>query len=102
LHIGRNDIPDNWVAKIIDQVEQQGRMGTLCAVPIKELKQDAILELNLHGNQLGTEGTYVLSTYLMHNTRLTALDISAAGTFSSGWNVQQHGGSFCTAVGTMV
>jgi hypothetical protein len=102
LHIGRNDIPDNWVAKIIDQVEQQGRMGTLCAVPIKELKQDAILELNLHGNQLGTEGTYVLSTYLMHNTRLTALDISAAGTFSSGWNVQQHGGLFCTAVGTMM
>jgi Ran GTPase-activating protein (RanGAP) involved in mRNA processing and transport len=75
LHIGCNDIPEEQMRVFISM----DKLDVLCAVPIKELKANSvIMELDLAGKSLGTEGALVLSTCLKADTSgaLSSLDLS--------------------------
>jgi Ran GTPase-activating protein (RanGAP) involved in mRNA processing and transport len=76
LHIGCNDIPEEQMRVFISMYN---KLDVLCAVPIKELKANSvIMELDLAGKSLGTEGALVLSTCLKADTSgaLSSLDLS--------------------------
>jgi Ran GTPase-activating protein (RanGAP) involved in mRNA processing and transport len=72
LHVGCNGISEDKMQAIIDT----DRLHVLCAVPVKDLRDNAVTELDLAGRSLGVEGALVLSNCLMNNSSLTSLNIS--------------------------
>jgi hypothetical protein len=73
LHLGCNKIPEEQINGII----AMDRFDVLCSIPIKELKEGSVIELDLAGCFLGREGAIVLSKYLKANSgNLTSLNVS--------------------------
>ena len=72
LHVGCNGISEGKMQDFITM----DSLHVLCAVPVKDLRDNAVTELDLAGRSLGVEGALVLSNCLMYNSSLTSLDIS--------------------------
>jgi Ran GTPase-activating protein (RanGAP) involved in mRNA processing and transport len=72
LHVGCNNIPTELLQRFI----AMDKFDVLCAVPVKELKADAITELDLSGKSLGLEGASVLSAYLKDNSALANVKLN--------------------------
>ena len=70
--MGHNQIPEAQMLQII----AMERFDVLCAVPVKELKENSITEVDLAGQSLGVEGALVLAEYIKHNNSVITLDIS--------------------------
>ena len=60
---------------LIKAVEQQGLITQFCLIPIKELKENTITELDMSGKNLGVDGAVVLATYLKDNGALSSLNL---------------------------
>jgi hypothetical protein len=71
LHVGSNGIPEKEMREIMAIAMRVDNIEILCQVPFKD---KTITELDLSGENLGTEGALVVAEYL--DGALTQLDIS--------------------------
>jgi hypothetical protein len=74
LHVGKNHIPEKEMRKIMAIAMCMESMNTLCGVPFKD---KTFTELDISGNNLGTEGTLVVAEYLDGNETLTSLNLAS-------------------------
>jgi Ran GTPase-activating protein (RanGAP) involved in mRNA processing and transport len=74
LHVGMNGIPEKEMKEIITIAMRKDHMKILCEVPIKD---KALTELDISGQDLGMEGALVVAEYLRDNGALLRLDMSS-------------------------
>jgi hypothetical protein len=74
LHVGENGIPEKEMRKIMAIAMRMESMKILCGVPFKD---KTLTELDISGNNLGTEGALVVAEYLDGNRALTSLNLSS-------------------------
>jgi hypothetical protein len=82
LHVGKNNIPEKEMREIMAITMRMESMKILCMVPFKD---KTLTELDVSGNNLGTEGALVVAEYLDGNGALTSLDISTNIIVSGIW-----------------
>ena len=61
--------------KLIEAVEAQGKLEVFCTIPVKELKDNSITELDVSKRNLGVDGAVVLSHYIKDNGELSSLNL---------------------------
>jgi hypothetical protein len=90
LHVGKNNIPEKEMRKIMAIAMRMESMKILCEIPFKD---KTVTKLDVSGKNLGMEGALVVAEYLDGNGTLLFLDISDNQLASeSGWiDVDNHG-----------
>jgi len=76
LNVLGNSIGQEQMLSLIKSSEQQGLITQFCLIPIKELKENTITELDMSGKNLGVDGAVVLATYLKDNGTLSKFTFS--------------------------
>jgi Leucine-rich repeat (LRR) protein len=73
LHVGKNNIPEKEMKKIMAVALRKEGMKILCEVPFKD---KSLTELDISGKNLGMEGALVVADYLDGNGAMTKLNVS--------------------------
>jgi hypothetical protein len=72
LHVGMNSIPEKEMKEIITIAMCMDSMKILCEVPIKD---KALTELDISGQDLGMEGALVVAEYLRDNGAISSINL---------------------------
>jgi Ran GTPase-activating protein (RanGAP) involved in mRNA processing and transport len=74
LHVKQNGIPQREMREIIAIAMRMDSMKILCEVPFKD---KTLIELDVSGKNLGTEGALVIAEYLDGNRTLSSLNLAS-------------------------
>ena len=74
LDVRFNDLGDGSAA-LAGAVSEHQQIKMFCEIPVKQLRDDSLTELNLKDRRIGTCGTMVLAHLLKFSRALTSLNL---------------------------